>query len=120
MRNIMKFSIALAVACAFSAASSRAQKALNDGGLVSVPKGGAAGVASQPPLRQTESVANVGTFRTFGDVNGAFPANDATPLYVTRPCVMGTPRSPILKPDGDQITFGEWNDVEGQVLVKCI
>src|SRR5258705_13545745 len=98
MRNITKLSIALVVTGAFGLTSSWAQEELGNGVGAPInsnnPKG--SGPKGQPPLRQVESVANVGTFRTFGDVNGAFPANDATPLYVTRPCVMGDPRSPIL------------------------
>src|SRR6266545_8262136 len=121
MRNIIKFSIALAVACAFSAAPSRAQKAVNDGGLISVPKVNGAVVESQPPLHQFESVANLGVFRTFGDSTGAVPTSDTTPLF-TRGGACPPPNvlTPIVAPDGHQVTWGEWNDVEGQVLVKCI
>lgn len=119
MRNITKFSIALAVVWAFSLTSSWAQKA--DGGLVSDPKGNGPGVESQGPLRQTESVANTGVFRTFGDSTGAAPTSDSTLLFTRGgACPPPNTLTPILAPDGHQVTFGEWKAVDGQVLVKCI
>jgi len=121
MQNIMKFSIALAVAWAFSLTSSWAQKAPDDGGLVSDPKGTGPGVEAQRPLRQVESVPNIGVFRTFGDINGAMPASDDTLLFTRGgACPPPNVRTPILAPDGHQVAFGEWKAVDGQVLVKCI
>ena len=119
MKSIMKLGLALAVVWAFSVASSQAQKAA--GGLVGVPKGNGPGVESQGPLRQTESVANIGVFRTFGDVNGAVATSDDTLLF-TRGGACPPPNigTPIVAPDGHQLKFGEWNAVHGQVLVKCI
>ena len=98
MKNISKFGFALAVASAFSIGSSQAQA----------------------PLRQDQSVNSLEiVFRSFGDVTGAYPASDGTPVYVYgHGCPTGT--SPILAPDGHPVTFGEWNDVQGSAAVKCI
>ena len=59
MRNIMKFSLALAVAGAFSLTASWAQEELGNGGGVPVNGFNAKGanLKAQPPLRQVESVA---------------------------------------------------------------
>src|SRR5438094_980688 len=38
----------------------------------------------------------------------------------SRHCNPGDPLSPVLAPDGHQVTWGEWTDVEGQAAVKCI
>jgi len=97
MQSIGKFSLALLAVLAFGASSAR----------------------SQAPLRQDESAANLGLFRTFGDSTGAFPASDDTPLYV-RGGNCGNTTTPILAPDGHQVTFGEWNDVSGEVSAKCV
>ena len=99
MKKISQLSVALAVAWACGAVSSRAQA----------------------PLRQDESVANIGVFRTFGDSTGAAPTSDTTPLF-TRGGACPPPNSltPILAPDGHQVTWVEWNNVEGQAAVKCV
>jgi len=123
MRNISKFSLALAVAWAFSLTTSRAQELLPqvEGFPINGGKFNGASVKAQPPLHQFESVANLGVFRTFGDSTGAVPTSDTTPLF-TRGGACPPPNvlTPILAPDGHQLTCGEWNAVEGQVLVKCI
>lgn len=55
--------------------------------------------------------------RTFiSDVNGNPPSGGDTPLYLL-------PRfghAPILAPDGQQVTLGEWEAVQGQARVKCV
>lgn len=95
MKNISKIGLALAVASAFGVASGRAQAPLRN--LVSGP-----------------NLAHV------SDVNGAVPTSADTLLYDSRTCNAGDPLTPIIAPDGHQLTFGEWTDVEGQALVKCI
>ena len=99
MKNTSKFSLAVAMASAFSIASSWAQA----------------------PLFQDQSVANIGLFRTFGDSTGAAPTSDSTLLF-TRGAACPPPNSltPILAPDGHQVTWGEWNNVHGRAAVKCI
>lgn len=112
MRNIMKFSGALAVAWAFSLTSTWAQE-------VFVPKGPSP--KAQPALHQVDSVANTGVFRTFGDSTGAVPTSDETLLFTRGgACPPPNALTPILAPDGHHVTFGEWNAVDGQVVVKCI
>src|SRR5262245_33000451 len=99
MKNISKFSLVAAVALACIAAS---------------PPAGA-------PIRTDESVANIGVFRTFGDSTGAMPTSDSTPLFTTGgACRPPNTPTPILAPDGHQVTWGEWNAVEGEAAVKCI
>ena len=117
----MKFSLALVVAWAFSLTSSWAQKAPNEGGAISPSIAKGQSVEAQPPLHQVESVANIGVFRSFGDSTGAVPTSDATPLF-TRGGACPPPNvlTPIVAPDGHQLTWGEWNAVDGQVIVKCI
>ena len=99
MKNVSKFGLALAAVVACIAAS---------------PPAGA-------PLRQDESVANIGIFRTFGDSTGAAPTSGSTPLF-TRGGACPPPNSltPLLAPDGHQVTWDKWNAVEGQVAVKCL
>ena len=99
MKNISKFSLALLAVLAFGANSARAEG----------------------PLRQGESDADLGLFRTYGDSTGAVPTSDSTLLF-TRGGACPPPNSltPILAPDGHQVTWGEWNAVEGQASVKCI
>src|SRR6266540_5372524 len=123
MRNISKFSLALAVAWAFSLTTSRAQELLPqvEGFPINGGKFNGASVKAQPPLHQFESVANIGVFRTFGDSTGAVPTSDTTPLF-TRGGACPPPNvlTPILAPDGHQVTWCEWNAADGQVIVKCI
>ncbi|MCI0744062.1 MAG: hypothetical protein L0Y58_01535 [Verrucomicrobia subdivision 3 bacterium] len=95
MKKISKFGLALAVAWAFSAASSWAQA----------------------PLFNDVSVPNM---MQVSDVNGNLPASGDTLLYDSRVCQAGDPRTPIIAPDGHHVTFGEWTAVEGRALVKCI
>src|SRR5881409_548109 len=100
MKNITKFGFGLAVALACTAAASR----------------------SRAPLRTDESVASLElVFRTFGDSTGAAPTSDSTLLF-TRGAACPPPNSltPILAPDGHQVTWGEWNNVQGRAAVKCI
>src|SRR6266536_381789 len=99
MKNIRQFSLAAVAGLALSAASSPAQE----------------------PLRQDESVANIGLFRTFGDSTGAAPTSDGTLLF-TRGAACPPPNSltPILAPDGHQVTWAEWNNVQGRAAVKCL
>jgi hypothetical protein len=99
MKSISKFSLALIGISALSAVSSRAER----------------------PLRQDESVANIGLFRTFGDSTGATPTSDSTLLFTTgAACPPPNSLTPILAPDGHQVTWGEWNDVDGRASVKCV
>ncbi len=95
MKNISKLSLAAAMALALSAASSRAQA----------------------PLRNDVSVPNLAQV---SDVNGNLPASGDTLLYDKRPCQPGDPLTPIIAPDGHQVTFGEWTAVAGEAAVKCI
>ena len=98
MKNISKFSLALALAIAFSAASSR----------------------GQAPLRNYDSDLSPLVLAQISDVSGNPPASPATLLYFSRRCQAGAPLAPIIAPDGHQVTFGEWTDVEGRATVKCI
>ena len=99
MKNIRQFSLAAVAGLALSAASSPAQE----------------------PLRQDESVANIGLFRTFGDSTGAAPTSDGTPLFTGgAACPPPNSLTPILAPDGHQVTWAEWNNVQGRAAVKCL
>jgi hypothetical protein len=95
MKSINRFSVALVVALGFGVVSSQAQ----------------------PPLRNDVSVPNLAQV---SDVNGNPPSSADTPLYGSRVCMAGDPRTPIIAPDGHQVTWGEWNDVEARAAVKCI
>src|SRR5262245_44162914 len=78
------------------------------------------GVASsfaQAPLRNDESGLAPLTAGQVCDANGNPPASPNTPLYFSRLCQPGTPRNPVLAPDGHQVTWGEWTDVEGRAAV---
>jgi hypothetical protein len=74
---------------------------------------------AQPFLRNTQSTADLGLFRTFGDSTGAAPTDDGTLLFVRGGNCTNT-STPILAPDGHHVNFGEWNDVAGLAEVKCI
>lgn len=95
MENVSQFRVSLAVALALSAVSSWAQA----------------------PLRQDVSVPNL---MQVSDINGNLPTSDDTPLYDSRVCQAGDPRTPIIAPDGHHVSWGEWADVEGRAAVKCI
>jgi len=98
MKNITKFSLALAVVLACSASSARAEGPLRSGAA---------------PLSNL-------AMSQISDVNGNPPANPDTLLYFSRLCQAGTPRTPIVAPDGHHVTWAEWTDVEGRAAVKCI
>jgi hypothetical protein len=98
MKSISKFGLVLVVVVACIAASSK-QKA---------------------PLRNDQSGLAPLTMAQVSDVNALPPARPDTLLYFSRLCQAGTPRTPIVAPDGHQVTWGEWTDVEGRAAVKCI
>src|SRR3989442_504751 len=98
MKNISKFSLALAMALVFSGASSR----------------------GQAPLRNHESDLAPLVLAQISDVSGNTPASPATLLYFSRRCHAGDPLAPIIAPDGHQVTWGEWTDVQGQAAIKCV
>jgi hypothetical protein len=97
MQSIAKFSLALLTVLAFGASSGRAEA----------------------PLRNHEADLSPLALSQISDVNGNPPASPGTLLYFSRLCQAG-PLDPILAPDGHQVTWGEWTDVEGQAAVKCI
>jgi hypothetical protein len=72
------------------------------------------------PLRTDVGLIAPIALAQISDVNGNPPAGPDTLLYFSRRCVAEAPLDPILAPDGHQVTFGEWSDVEGRVAVKCI
>ena len=81
------------------------------------------GVASsfaQAPLRNDQSGLAPLTAGQVSDANGNPAASADTLLYFSRLCQPETPRNPVLAPDGHQVTWGEWTDVEGRAAVKCI
>src|SRR5262245_5136284 len=98
MKNISKFGLVLVAVVASIAASSR-QKA---------------------PLRNDQSGLAPLTMAQVSDVNGNPATSENTPLYFSRRCQPGDPLVPIIAPDGHQVTWGEWTDVEGRAAVKCI
>jgi hypothetical protein len=55
------------------------------------------------------------------DAQGNPPTSLDTPLYnkggPLGPC---SPPTPILAPDGHQVTLGEWRQVVGTASVKCL
>jgi len=98
MKNISKFGFALAVAVACVAASGQ-QKA---------------------PLRNDVSGIAPLAMAQISDANGREPTTADTPLYFSRPCQPGDALAPIIAPDGHQVAWGEWSDVEGRAAVNCI
>jgi hypothetical protein len=98
MQTISKSCIALLAILALSASYSRAEA----------------------PLRADINVAVAS--RHVSDVNGNPPTSPDTLLYGNRPCDPANPTvlNPVTAPDGHQITWGEWTQIEGQAAVKCI
>src|SRR5262245_1411501 len=94
MKNISKFSLALAAALACSASSARAQA----------------------PLRED---LNIGVLVQVGDARGNSPTSLDTLLHDKRPRPDGS-LTPVTAPDGHQVTWGEWAQADGQARVKCI
>jgi hypothetical protein len=98
MQSISKFSLALLAVLAFGVSSVRAEA----------------------PLRQDEADLAPLALSQISDANGNPPASPDTLLYFSRRCQAGDPLAPILAPDGHQVTWGEWTDVDGQAAVKCV
>jgi len=98
VKNISKFSLALLVTLAMGANSARAEG----------------------PIRNDKSGLAPLTMGQVSDADGREPATPDAPLYFSRHCQPGDALAPIIAPDGHQVTWGEWTDVEGRAAVKCI
>jgi hypothetical protein len=61
-------------------------------------------------------------FGSVSNASGGAPASPSTLLYIKRGTCSPTPTPAcqLKTPDGDGITSGEWNAIEGRLSAKCI